>query len=308
MHTGYKGGNGAGASSSGQRQGGPKKPPLTHFLCLPLVTDKTRSQLEASFQQFRDLVNLTNEELDEDSRVPLKAIRPVGSIHFTLGVMSLDSIDRVSEAIGFLQTLDIGAIIDDIVQDQGDSQGMLRQISLTSLHSMHSPRKTSVLYAGPDDRSGILMPLCKRLRDEFTAAGFCVPDDRSLKLHATVVNTVYVKQGGRDRPAPQREEASDDNEAPAAEASANTSKPIVETVASSSNSRGHGRYAKGPLRLDATDLLEKSKGFKWATDFKIEKIAICKMGAKKILDDDGKIVDEQYEEIASIPFPNLGQD
>lgn len=40
----------------------------------------------------------------------------------------------------------------------------------------------------------------------------------------------------------------------------------------------------------------------WAKDFPIEKLAICKMGAKKIIGGNEEIVGEEYEETASIPF------
>ena len=85
------------------------------------------------------------------------------------------------------------------------------------------------------------------------------PDDRPLKLHATIVNTIYAKSGGR--------------------------------------------LGQGLLRFDATEFVERFKDSVWAEDIRIEKIAICKMGAKKLFTPDGKIVGEEYEMVASVDLP-----
>ena len=47
---------GRGKGSKKKNAGVPKKPPLTHFLCIPLVTPSSRPQLESSIEKFkRDL-------------------------------------------------------------------------------------------------------------------------------------------------------------------------------------------------------------------------------------------------------------
>jgi activating signal cointegrator complex subunit 1 len=130
-------------------------------------------------------------------------------------------------------------------------------ISLTSLHSMHTPKSTSILYAGPQDPTNRLYQNCVVLQKLFQEKGYLVPDDRTLKLHATIVNTIYAKSGSRGGGIP---------------------------------------------RFDAETLLEEWKDFTWAKDFQIEKLAICKMGAKKVMDAKGEIMGEEYEEVASIPF------
>jgi len=130
-------------------------------------------------------------------------------------------------------------------------------ISLISLHSMHTPKSTSILYARPQDPTNRLYKTCVVLQKLFQEKGYLVPDDRTLKLHATIVNTIYAK----------------------------------------SISRGGGIP-----RFDAETLLEEWEDFTWARDFQIEKLAICKMGAKKVMDAKGEIMGEEYEEVASIPF------
>lgn len=128
-------------------------------------------------------------------------------------------------------------------------------ISLTSLHSMHAPKNTSVLYAGPGGDSNSLFQAAVSVRSLFTEQGYMLPDDRPLKLHATIVNTIYAKAGN-----------------------------------------------KWSLKINAEGLLDEWKDFVWAKEFPIEKLAICKLGAKKIANAGGEIVGEEYEEVASIPF------
>jgi AKAP7 2'5' RNA ligase-like domain len=114
---GYKGGQSGGSS---KQSGQLKRPPLTHFLCIPLVTETSKPQLGASLRQFQESVSTkfldglpvdsTPREFGTPPRAPLispKAIRPVGTIHFTLGVMSLENENRVQEAVDYLESLDL---------------------------------------------------------------------------------------------------------------------------------------------------------------------------------------------------------
>lgn len=116
--TGYKGGQSS--TSSNKSSPSSKRPPLTHFLCLPLVTNISKPQFEASIHQFQQLLSTkfldglpaddTPREFGQAPRapwIPPKAIRPVGTIHFTLGVMSLDTDDRVQQAVEYLKSLDL---------------------------------------------------------------------------------------------------------------------------------------------------------------------------------------------------------
>jgi hypothetical protein len=119
---GYKSGQ---YSNSSKRPDQPKIP-LTHFLCLPLVTEISNPQLEASLREFRGSV--ATKYLDglpaddaplgfgQAPRAPLippKAIRPIGTIHFTLGVMSLESEEKVDEAVEYLQGLNLKNLATD---------------------------------------------------------------------------------------------------------------------------------------------------------------------------------------------------
>lgn len=116
---------------------------------------------------------------------------------------------------------------------------------------MTSASKTSVLYAAPTDTEGILHKFCEQLRKPFRDMGL-MEDDRPLLLHATIVNTIYVK------------------------------------------GRGGGRR-KERLMLDARDLMHKYEDYAWVEDMPVSRVAVCKMGAKKV--DGGDEVYEVEEEI-----------
>lgn len=49
------------------------------------------------------------------------------------------------------------------------------------------------------------------------------------------------------------------------------------------------------MRFDATELVERYKDFVWAENVRIDRVQICKMGAKKIFNESGEVVDEEYE-------------
>ena len=136
-------------------------------------------------------------------------------------------------------------------------------ITLTSLKSMKSASKISVLYAEPIDSSNRLLALCEGLRKQFIDAGFMIEENRPLKLHATILNTLYASGKGR---------------------------------------KGQGKR-KNPDLIDATEIIARFQDFVWAEEVQLEKVAICEMGAQKVEDEKGEVVDEHYKEIASRQLP-----
>jgi activating signal cointegrator complex subunit 1 len=290
---------------------------LTHFLCLPLVTSTSRPQLEGSLNRFKNDVAPTGQKTQDEPKLPTsngeetilpsvhpKAIRPVGSLHCTLGVMSLDK-EQLADAVDFLRGLDVAAMTKETEQSAtGPSPGNIPgdaaapeekvsstgsrlfdpvKVNLKGLVSMHAPQKTSILYTAPQDDTERLYPMCLHIQKLFQTKGFLIDDNRDLKLHATLVNTIYAK--GRKRPPRQFSSSS--------------------TVQSADGpSQGHGPNANAPLKIDATAILEKYKDYVWAENVAINHIAICEMGAKKITDADGNVLDEEYTEVASLALPS----
>ena len=324
----------------GSRSATQERPPLTHFLCLPMVTPTSRPQLEASIKIFRQEVSPTTSKANEgvekagggdstdgETVLPFvhpKAIRPVGSLHCTLGVMSLDK-EKLSEAIELLESFDVQSFLSgstseftsiaesDVTEDEGGIGSLTKpitpppvdraaaplQVDLKGLVSMHPPKQTSILYTAPTDETGRLAPFCIALQKVFKGKGFIV-EDRPLKLHATVVNTIYAK----GRKPPPRSNAYGSGPA---NVGANYQLGEAGSSTPDDRSQGHGPNANAPLKIDATMILEKYKDFVWAKDVVLDRVAICEMGAKKIVDDEGNVKDEEYTEVASIALLTYGR-
>ncbi|KAI0113760.1 AKAP7 2'5' RNA ligase-like domain-containing protein [Nemania sp. FL0031] len=178
----------------------PPRPTPTHFLCIPLITAKSRQQLSTSLSSFRaDVTSL------ESFGVPDEAIRPVGTLHLTLGVMSFPKNEGLDKAVALLKTIIPRQILADVTAPAAlDQQGTRAveppgplpsplSVTLKSLHTMQSAAKASVLYAPPLDTDGVLTKFCEKLRSAFQDAGLMIEDTRPLLLHATILNTIYVK-------------------------------------------------------------------------------------------------------------------
>lgn len=256
--------------------------------------------------------------------LPREAVRPVGTLHLTLGVMSLWTEERVRGALGLLRRLDLEGMVreayDAAAKENGvegdaneDGEGVVRKdagdesdtasshgdvpllspalqisapaakskatshvssepstsrppaspspspppplrISLTSLQSMHPPSRTTILYAIPTMSHAspphpALQHLASALRHRFTQAGYLEPDERPLLLHATIVNTVYV--------------------------------------------RGRGHRLRR-LTLDARSLLQRYEEMCWMRNVVLESVAVCRMGAKRVEGGGGDEEDEEY--------------
>jgi activating signal cointegrator complex subunit 1 len=258
------------AAKVGNPKGTTTKPQLTHFLCLPLVNSESRSRLQETLDIFCD-------ELRGNSVIPSNAVRPIGTLHLTLGVMALDK-SGLDGAKNLLQELDLKRLLLNPLhveenareptpaQPEAEVQIPVTEpkdftplsISLEALVPMQQARKTSILYAEPKDVSARLYPFASALKDEFTTKRFMVDENRALRLHATIVNSVYAKSGSKVR----------------------------------------GPGAKSFMKFDATNLIERHRDTVWAEVIAIDRVQICKMGAQKIKDEQGNIVDEKYEVVA----------
>ncbi|OCK74452.1 hypothetical protein K432DRAFT_386798 [Lepidopterella palustris CBS 459.81] len=364
-----------------------KTHPLTHFLCLPLVTESSRPQLESSLKQFKDDVareggvKVAARGKVEPASLDGRAVRPVGTIHLTIGVMACQDAQMLRRAEKVLEELDLGKILtevekgemksaeveqtadmpnnsNDVEMDDADadsgSHGRVPlpldtlnpttardamettetlaepveprvelptelpaplTISLTSLIAMARPASTNVLYAAPVDPTNRLYPFCLALQKRFLDAGLLRDEGRRLKLHATIVNTIYIRnKTATDKRAAEHQPQSDamEIEEPKVEGVAVAQGDsagvalVPEAVGDNDEALGtsEARKRRGTRRgsflaLDARDLIQRYEGFMWAKNVRIEKVAICKMGAKKTENEKGDVVAEEYEEVSS---------
>ncbi|KAF2866074.1 AKAP7 2'5' RNA ligase-like domain-containing protein [Massariosphaeria phaeospora] len=288
----------------------PKTPALTHFLCLPLVNDLTKPQLQQSLDVFK-------EDMAKEEVVSSKAIRPLGTLHLTIAVMALKE-TALEEAGKCLQDLDLQELLRNaqsrLTESTPDSQEVTEMsasekggsgpeaenpalsLSLRSLVPMGAARNTSVLYAKPVDATARLYPFASALRDHFMEKGFLVRETRPLKLHATIVNTIYAKPRRKPPPRPQPLPTRNgpESEPPERKQDDDGTEHVV-----ASRGEGRGLNPNRWLHFDATSIIERYADTVWADGVRIEKVQICKMGAKKILNEDGEVVEEEYEEVFS---------
>ncbi|TLS23767.1 uncharacterized protein PpBr36_05681 [Pyricularia pennisetigena] len=234
------------------------RPVLTHFLAIPLVPSSpaspVRTQLSRALSAFRD-------EVTTGYAVPPDAVRPLGTLHLTLGVMALGGNNGgdLARAVALLRIMKPREMLAEAAGkgDEVDAGGAGLAISLRGLSAMQKdPSKATVLYAQPTLKSplaaspSILQSFCERAAAMFKDAGLMVAENRPLKLHATVVNTIYAKSGQR------------------------------------SSRRGSGgggkRFGKDKVVIDATGILDQFEDYVWAEDLQLNKLVIYKMGAKKI--------------------------
>lgn len=262
----------------------PPKPAPTHFLCIPLAG----SQLVRSLAAFR--ADVTTDPSAGSygpsagpgagaGTIPDRAVRPPGTLHLTLGVMSLRD-EAVTRAVELLRTTRLSEVLEQArtasavtpaaramgaATTTPDGEGL--SITLRGLSAMQSPSKTSVLYVPPLDPTLLLRRFCEALRARFTDAGFMVPEDRPLLLHATVVNTIYVKGGNIYRRG--------------------------------GKGKGKGRER---LTLDARDIIDRYEDHVWVEGMPVESVRICRMGAKKVEGEEEGEEDEAYEVEAEVTF------
>ena len=250
------------------------------------------------------------------------------------------------------------------------------KISLSGLSCFPSATKATVVHIPPHDPTNRLIPFAESLRDAFVSEGFLQPEKRALKLHASVVNTIYA---GRDRRRPgQRvdgeitnndnkgtqqdtDEARNHEENDQIEHSeqdhANPNEPDAEhnklkarlqptqQFLTNQQQPSHGRTKRkqrhSRMTIDAREILkafnhhggrpttsppedtktitmdetipssqsshnlpiydgaDQNEPYVWATDVLIDRVRICKMGAKPTREtDDGIQLGQEYELVA----------
>ncbi|KAK2800225.1 hypothetical protein FQN50_008189 [Emmonsiellopsis sp. PD_5] len=168
------------------------KPRPTHFLCLPLINPTSTPQLVSSLAEFKHSIPLVpapvpahiaaSAQLPHQHLFPADAIRPLGTLHLTLGVMHLPTQERLEEALGFLSGLDLSGMLreaglqrsEELVNadaDADDAPPAPLFASLKGLHALPKARQASILHAQPVDETGRLYPFCVGVRQRFIDAG-----------------------------------------------------------------------------------------------------------------------------------------
>ncbi|KAI3394290.1 hypothetical protein diail_2937 [Diaporthe ilicicola] len=245
-----------------------KAPPLTHFLCIPLVTAASRPQLSQSLASFRD--DVIRPKSLGGFELPVDAVRPVGTLHLTLGMMSFPKDEGLAKAIELLRSLKLREILSTVktpvMPGALDAEATTDQsqllITLKGLHTFQKADKATVLFTPPTDAVGVLQGFSEKIKTLFNDADLLATDDRPLLLHATLVNTIYVK--GR--------------------------------------TSSHGKKKGGRNFVnDAQAIMDRYEDQVWLENAPLEKVVICRMSAKPIFEN-GVMVDAAYEVDAEVEF------
>ncbi|XP_007558346.1 activating signal cointegrator 1 complex subunit 1 isoform X1 [Poecilia formosa] len=180
-----------------------KKQPFTHFLSLPL----NDSKVQEGFQTFKDEVL---RQCSQDHGVEESIFQNPAKLHLTIGTLALLNDAEVRKACERLQ--ECQSFIRDI------TEGKPLPLEVTGIEYMNDdPAMVDVLYAkvGVKDGSDRLQVIAERLVEHFVSAGLMVREWDRVKLHGTVMNTLFRKdttvenRGGAGKQATSEREAFD---------------------------------------------------------------------------------------------------
>nr|XP_057917027.1 activating signal cointegrator 1 complex subunit 1 isoform X2 [Doryrhamphus excisus] len=158
-----------------------KKQPFTHFLSFPINDPK----IQDGFLRFKDDVL---EKCSQDHRVDESIFQNPAKLHLTIGTLTLLGDTEVRNACTHLQECE--NIIRDI------TEGKPMPLEVRGLEYMNDdPAMVDVLYAKVNikDGSDNLQVVADRLVEYFVSVGLMVRQWDRVKLHATVMNTLFRK-------------------------------------------------------------------------------------------------------------------
>ncbi|KAK6597782.1 hypothetical protein H4I96_08734 [Botrytis cinerea] len=131
--------------------------------------------------------------------------------------MSLESPERIQGATSILNGIFSSPLIPTGKAQEGTEEReketetdkreiQLPNITLTSLHPMHQPWSTSILYTSPQDPHSHLQTFCQSLKDTFTTAGFMLPEEKDEAYYCTLRLSIQSTFAAYVRiPTPARE-------------------------------------------------------------------------------------------------------
>lgn len=269
----------------------------THFLCLPLCNVSSRAQLIASLQSFQEQANddwkdkaqpdvtgtppapeETSATYLECPQQPMRSepesspcpqptvsvnmFRPPGTLHFTLGVMHLADAGQLELAKKLLEALDLNrtfSSIDNQTPDVGNDRFAPLHTNLESVYALPSPWNTRVLYTAPPPN---------------------MPSTTRLQAVADTIRHSFLAAGLlEDEGRPLLLHAT-----------------LFNTIYGKVKGK---RRRKSERKLNTARLIEAMKGFGFARNINITRVALCEMGAKHVEGEEG----QRYWEVAGKGFP-----
>ncbi|KAM9336104.1 activating signal cointegrator 1 complex subunit 1 [Symphorus nematophorus] len=180
-----------------------RKQPFTHFLSFPLIDPK----IQEGFQKFKDEVL---QQCSQDHGVDGSIFQNPAKLHLTVGTLALLNDMEVRKACEHLQECQ------NFIRDL--TEGKPLPVEVTGIEYMNDdPAMVDVLYAKVNvkDGSDKLQVIADRLVEHFVSAGLMVREWDRVKLHGTVMNTLFRKDstvedtGGPGRQTMNEREAFD---------------------------------------------------------------------------------------------------
>ncbi|XP_043467802.1 activating signal cointegrator 1 complex subunit 1-like [Leptopilina heterotoma] len=160
----------------------------THFISIPMKHEHVIS----NFNNFKTEV-LTNSG-KESRGVKETLFQKEGRLHLTLDVLWLFDEDEESNAVEILNSCKT-----EIIQPFIEKNGPIT-IEAKGVTCMNKdPTKVNILYAGIVDEQGLLQELSDNIVEYFAEKGLMKKKSEKVKLHMTVMNTLFAKLKERKR-------------------------------------------------------------------------------------------------------------
>ncbi|XP_008312775.1 activating signal cointegrator 1 complex subunit 1 [Cynoglossus semilaevis] len=178
-----------------------RKQPFTHFLSFPLNDPK----IQEGFLRFKDDVLL---QCSQDNGVDESIFQNPAKLHLTIGTLSLLNEMEVRKAYEHLQECQM--FLRDI------TEGKPLPLEVRGIEYMNDdPAMVDVLYAKVNvtDGSDNLQVIADRLVEHFVSAGLMVREWDKVKLHGTVMNTLFRKDSTAEDTGGQRRQTLNEREA-----------------------------------------------------------------------------------------------
>ncbi|XP_012686590.2 activating signal cointegrator 1 complex subunit 1 [Clupea harengus] len=158
-----------------------RKQPFTHFLSLAL----NHPNIQEGFLRFKEEVL---KQCSQDVGVDASIFQNPAKLHLTVGTLALLSEAEVQRASELLQQCQ------DFIRDL--TEGKPLPLVVSGIEYMNDdPSMVDVLYAKVQVKGGsdALQVIADRLVEHFVAVGLMVREWERVKLHGTVMNTLFRK-------------------------------------------------------------------------------------------------------------------
>uniref|UniRef100_A0A803WBQ6 Activating signal cointegrator 1 complex subunit 1 n=1 Tax=Ficedula albicollis TaxID=59894 RepID=A0A803WBQ6_FICAL len=165
-----------------------KKQPFTHFLSFAL----NQPAIQEKFLQFKEEVL---EKCSKDHGVSSSLFQNPAKLHLTLGTLVLLNQQEIQKACDLLQRCK-----EDFVDQITGGQPLTVEVAGVE-YMNDDPTMTDVLYAKVHmkDGSDRLQMVADQLVERFVASGLMLKEWDRVKLHATVMNTLFRKDPTEER-------------------------------------------------------------------------------------------------------------